>query len=245
MRRDGPWSGSPQVRRVALADFAADLDRLDVERFGPAGLVVTYSDVAELLAVLAQLAGSLTATIHADPDDPAERPRPATGRPARPLAGRLIMNGWPTGVAVCWAMHHGGPWPATTSAAHTSVGGDGRASLAGPDRLPELARRAAAGALQAANPLGLAPADPSPVRDATTSQIATEQRRTAKSREPSRSAAEPVCTASADVPVTTVPTGKVNDHQVSENGKAGRAVRAVIAAATASQPARITHTGSP
>ena len=37
-------------------------------------------------------------------------------------AGRLIWNGWPTGVAVCWAMHHGGPWPATTSAAHTSVG---------------------------------------------------------------------------------------------------------------------------
>ena len=68
----GPWIGSPQVRRVDLADFAADLDRLDVERFGPAGLVVVYPDVAELPAVLAKLAGSLTATIHADADDPGE-----------------------------------------------------------------------------------------------------------------------------------------------------------------------------
>jgi len=37
-------------------------------------------------------------------------------------AGRVIWGGWPTGVAVAWAQHHGGPWPATTASVHTSVG---------------------------------------------------------------------------------------------------------------------------
>jgi NADP-dependent aldehyde dehydrogenase len=37
-------------------------------------------------------------------------------------AGRVIFNGWPTGVAVTWAQHHGGPWPATTAPGYTSVG---------------------------------------------------------------------------------------------------------------------------
>jgi NADP-dependent aldehyde dehydrogenase len=120
---DGPWSATPQVRRVELTDFAGDLERLDIERFGPAGLVVTYRDVADLLPVLARLEGSLTATIQADLDSAADVA--AAGEVASALAGRagrLIMNGWPTGVAVCWAMHHGGPWPASTAAGHTSVG---------------------------------------------------------------------------------------------------------------------------
>ena len=68
----------------------------------------------------AVLEGSLTATIHGVESD-----YPAAARLLpllRARAGRLIFNGWPTGVAVVWAMHHGGPWPATNSAAHTSVG---------------------------------------------------------------------------------------------------------------------------
>jgi NADP-dependent aldehyde dehydrogenase len=120
---DGPWSATPQARRVELVDFAADLDLLDVERFGPAGLVVVYPDVADLLPVLARLRGSLTATIQADltsDTDIAAAREVATALAGR--SGRLIMNGWPTGVAVCWAMHHGGPWPASTAAGHTSVG---------------------------------------------------------------------------------------------------------------------------
>jgi NADP-dependent aldehyde dehydrogenase len=40
----------------------------------------------------------------------------------RRIAGRLVFGGYPTGVAVAWAMHHGGPYPASTSSAHTSVG---------------------------------------------------------------------------------------------------------------------------
>jgi NADP-dependent aldehyde dehydrogenase len=64
--------------------------------------------------------GSLTATVHAEPGDGFDLA--AVLARLRDIAGRVIYNGWPTGVAVAWAMNHGGPWPATTSAAHTSVG---------------------------------------------------------------------------------------------------------------------------
>lgn len=57
--------------------------------------------------------------MHGEPDDPdaAELVAALTGR-----AGRIIWNGWPTGVSVTWAQHHGGPYPAATSPLHTSVG---------------------------------------------------------------------------------------------------------------------------
>ena len=84
-------------------------------------VVVVYGDPAELPAVLERLDGI---TDRHDPRD--GRPRPGgRARSAEVLlrkAGRLIWNGWPTGVAVRWAMHHGGPWPASTAATHTSVG---------------------------------------------------------------------------------------------------------------------------
>ncbi|MER5648480.1 aldehyde dehydrogenase (NADP(+)) [Streptosporangium sp. NPDC002524] len=115
---EGAFAVTPQVFVTDLATFAADLPDLVEECFGPAALVVVYTDPADLPPVLERLDGSLTATIHAT--DPAE----ARGSAEVLLrkAGRLIWNGWPTGVAVRWAMHHGGPWPASTAAAHTSVG---------------------------------------------------------------------------------------------------------------------------
>ncbi|HEU5111024.1 MAG TPA: aldehyde dehydrogenase (NADP(+)) [Micromonosporaceae bacterium] len=118
---DGAWAVAPQVWRLDLATFAARVDTLTEEIFGPAGLVVSYSTVDDLLPVLSRLDGSLTGSVHAADDEPDAAA--AVGAALRPLVGRLIYNGWPTGVAVCWAMHHGGPWPASTSALHTSVGG--------------------------------------------------------------------------------------------------------------------------
>jgi NADP-dependent aldehyde dehydrogenase len=118
----GAWSVTPRVQTASLRDFAASRHRLSSEVFGPAGLVIGYPDVDALHAVLSEALpeGSLTATIHG-----VEADYPAAARLARllrPRAGRLIFNGWPTGVAVVWPMHHGGPWPATSMAAHTSVG---------------------------------------------------------------------------------------------------------------------------
>jgi NADP-dependent aldehyde dehydrogenase len=106
---------------VSASDLSAHADELLQECFGPAALVVEYADVAELEATLARLPGSLTATVHAELDSERELARRLVELLSR-RAGRLIWNGWPTGVAVTWAMHHGGPWPATTASVHTSVG---------------------------------------------------------------------------------------------------------------------------
>src|SRR5580692_3528718 len=119
----GPWGATPRVFQTSLKEFAADLAVLSRERFGPAGLVITYPSVEELLPVLAALAGNLVGTVHVDTGsaEDMELARPVTAVLAR-VAGRIVCNGWPTGVAVVAAQHHGGPWPATTVPAYTSVG---------------------------------------------------------------------------------------------------------------------------
>ncbi|HLK74446.1 MAG TPA: aldehyde dehydrogenase (NADP(+)), partial [Streptosporangiaceae bacterium] len=119
----GPWGATPRVFQITLKEFAADLAVLSRERFGPAGLVITYPSVPDLLPVLAALPGNLVGTVHADPGSPEDLD---LGRQVvavlEQVAGRIVFNGWPTGVAVVAAQHHGGPWPATTVPAYTSVG---------------------------------------------------------------------------------------------------------------------------
>ncbi len=101
-------------------------DLLLEECFGPVTVVARYTDEAEIAAVLARLPGNLSATLHLG--DAESAGTDGAGRGARllagvtPLAGRVVVNGWPTGVAVAPAQHHGGPYPATTSTS-TSVGG--------------------------------------------------------------------------------------------------------------------------
>src|SRR5579859_781833 len=119
----GPWGATPRVFQITLKEFAADLAVLSRERFGPAGLVITYPSVPDLLPVLAALPGNLVGTVHADPGSPEDLDlaRQVVAALER-VAGRIVFNGWPTGVAVVAAQHHGGPWPATTVPAYTSVG---------------------------------------------------------------------------------------------------------------------------
>lgn len=105
------------VLEIELAQFAGNDVFLD-EVFGPLTVLVRYTDLDDLLPVLRALPGALTATMHVEPDDPAAG---ALAEVLRDVAGRLVFNGFPTGVAVSWAQHHGGPWPATNSI-HTSVG---------------------------------------------------------------------------------------------------------------------------
>ncbi len=120
---EGPWAATPQVFRVSLADFVAGLPGIAAERFGPAGLVITYAAVGELLPVLARLGGNLSGVIHADPAAAADLAAATqVASVFERTVGRVVWNGWPTGVAVTWAQHHGGPWPATTDAHFTSVG---------------------------------------------------------------------------------------------------------------------------
>lgn len=93
---------------------------LHEEIFGPATLLVNCQDADELIELAGELDGQLTATIHAEPEDEA-----LSGRLLRVLqekAGRIVWNSYPTGVEVSPAMHHGGPYPATTDSRFTSVG---------------------------------------------------------------------------------------------------------------------------
>ncbi|MFF8274573.1 aldehyde dehydrogenase (NADP(+)) [Streptomyces lateritius] len=89
------------------------------ECFGPVTVVARYASREEISEILSRLPGNLTATLHIAADDDPD----AAGLLAEltPLAGRVLVNGWPTGVAVAGAQHHGGPYPATTSTS-TSVG---------------------------------------------------------------------------------------------------------------------------
>jgi NADP-dependent aldehyde dehydrogenase len=119
----GPWGATPRVFQTTLKEFAADPAVLARERFGPAGLVITYPSLEDLLPVLAALPGNLAGTVHVDTESPddlelARQVIAVLGH----IAGRVVCNGWPTGVAVVAAQHHGGPWPATTVPAYTSVG---------------------------------------------------------------------------------------------------------------------------
>ena len=93
---------------------------LGEEVFGPLGLIVRVADAAEMQAVAEALEGQLTCTLHLDDADT------ALGQTLMPVlerkAGRVLANGFPTGVEVCDAMVHGGPYPASTNYGATSVG---------------------------------------------------------------------------------------------------------------------------
>lgn len=95
---------------------------LEEEVFGPSTLAVTADDREQLLRVARQLTGHLTATIHATEEDLAAYSDLIAILEQK--VGRLIINGYPTGVEVTHAMVHGGPYPATTDSRSTSVGTD-------------------------------------------------------------------------------------------------------------------------
>ncbi|MFB7713733.1 aldehyde dehydrogenase (NADP(+)) [Streptomyces sp. NPDC056105] len=106
-----------------LATDGGDHDLLLEECFGPVTVVARYEDDAEVTSVLSRLPGNLSATVHLSENEAAGQGRGAEIlAELTPLAGRVLVNGWPTGVAVAPAQHHGGPYPATTSTS-TSVGG--------------------------------------------------------------------------------------------------------------------------
>ncbi|MFC9461413.1 aldehyde dehydrogenase (NADP(+)) [Streptomyces sp. NPDC056637] len=106
-----------------LATDGGDHDLLLEECFGPVTVVARYEDDAEITSVLSRLPGNLSATVHLSEGEAAGQGRGAEIlAELTPLAGRVLVNGWPTGVAVAPAQHHGGPYPATTSTS-TSVGG--------------------------------------------------------------------------------------------------------------------------
>ncbi|MDG4782128.1 aldehyde dehydrogenase (NADP(+)) [Micromonospora sp. WMMD961] len=108
---------APTLLEVGLPGLTAEIAD---ECFGPLLIVVRYRDVTELDAALATVPPSLTGAVHhGAADQTAVVRRLVDVLAAR--AGRIVFDGYPTGVRVSWAQHHGGPWP-STNAVHTSVG---------------------------------------------------------------------------------------------------------------------------
>ncbi len=107
------------VAVVKAEAFLADME-LQEEVFGPFSMLVLCHDAAQMSAVAKALRGQLTATLMATADDVEAHADLVDVLETK--AGRIILNGVPTGVEVSPAMHHGGPWPATTDARFTSVG---------------------------------------------------------------------------------------------------------------------------
>jgi NADP-dependent aldehyde dehydrogenase len=95
----------------------------------------------------------LTATVHASSDEHALAGR--IGDALQAVAGRLIFNAWPTGVAVAWGMQHGGPWPATTNSLFTSVGSTAIRRWLVPVSYQSWPEELLPPELQAGNPLGI------------------------------------------------------------------------------------------
>lgn len=108
---------------VPIDDVLASPHETITEVFGPFGLVVSYTDPAQLTAVAEALEGQLTATLLADDDSEEDLAVAADLVPVlADKAGRLLWNQWPTGVSVTHAQQHGGPYPATTAPGTTAVG---------------------------------------------------------------------------------------------------------------------------
>ena len=147
----GFWS-QPYLFRTT-AGVLSRTPELREEAFGPVAVIVEYEGREDLLAALTELEGQLTATIHAEAGD-----LESLGTVVRALervAGRVIFNGYPTGVAVTHAMHHGGPYPATTFPAFTSVGMTAIARFLRPVAWQDAPAELLPGELRDGNPCGI------------------------------------------------------------------------------------------
>lgn len=142
---------SPTVLTVDSERVRQNPEVLHREMFGPATVLVRYRDAAELPELASLMEGQLTATVHADDgDDTAALVDTLTGK-----AGRVLWNGWPTGVTVSYAQHHGGPYPATTSSNTTSVGTAAISRFMRPVAYQDLPDAALPPALREGNPWGI------------------------------------------------------------------------------------------
>ncbi|MPZ62747.1 MAG: aldehyde dehydrogenase family protein [Propionibacteriales bacterium] len=143
---------APTLVTVSVPDLLAAGDSLLTECFGPMSIVVEYDGDEQALAAAEAFEGNLTATLHTEDGDPVASPLLER---LRERAGRLICNGWPTGVSVTWGMHHGGPYPATTAPLHTSVGGTAIGRFLRPVCYQNVPQALLPEALRDANQLGI------------------------------------------------------------------------------------------
>ncbi|WP_417503630.1 aldehyde dehydrogenase (NADP(+)) [Microbacterium sp.] len=116
---EGANAPAPVVYDVALDAFDPE-GPLSEEVFGASSVIVRYDSVDDVLAALRRLDGQLTGTVHATDAEITDAGRVVSA--LERIVGRIVFNGWPTGVEVAGAMVHGGPYPATSEPRTTSVG---------------------------------------------------------------------------------------------------------------------------
>lgn len=143
--------GAPAVFVVSIADFLKN-PALQHEMFGPATLIVRGS-VSQIESAILSLEGQLTASLHATDQELASHTKLVQALQQR--AGRLIFNGYPTGVEVCNSIVHGGPFPATSDGRSTSVGPTAILRFVRPVAWQSFPDAALPAELQDSNPLGI------------------------------------------------------------------------------------------
>jgi NADP-dependent aldehyde dehydrogenase len=111
---------SVTVMTISAQDFLKNKEGAMREVFGPTAVVIDCASKEELLNIARSFSGTLASGIHAEVNDST---LPNELLPIlEDISGRIVWNQWPTGLAVVWAMHHGGPYPASTNPLFTSVG---------------------------------------------------------------------------------------------------------------------------
>ena len=150
-------SGDVTQARPSLFETSADVflrnGDIGQEVFGPSTVVVRCASRDEMEAVARHLDGQLTATMHGTPED--LKAHASLVSILEGKAGRLIVNGFPTGVEVCASMQHGGPYPATTDSRSTSVGTAAIHRFARPVAYQSFPQSLLPVELQDANPRGI------------------------------------------------------------------------------------------
>ncbi|HEY6505018.1 MAG TPA: aldehyde dehydrogenase (NADP(+)) [Chitinophagaceae bacterium] len=148
----GEYKGSPSLAQTTAKNFREN-SLLQNEVFGPSSLVVVCADEKELVSALQSLHGQLTGTVLGTADDLKHFQNCIDLLVSR--VGRVIYNGVPTGVEVCHAMMHGGPFPATTFAHFTSVGAEAIKRFLRPVCYQDCPQEFLPDPLKDENPLGL------------------------------------------------------------------------------------------
>ena len=110
---------SPLADVIQASDLGDSLESIGEECFGPTGVVIVYKDIREVVRILSGMEGALAGCLFAQSSD---ENAPRILNSLASMCGRVAFNAWPTGVAVTVGQHHGGPYPASTSSLHTSVG---------------------------------------------------------------------------------------------------------------------------
>jgi NADP-dependent aldehyde dehydrogenase len=149
---DGGFAAQPTLLETSFEEFAGE-DSLSEEVFGPTTLLIHCNENEEMLLAARALEGHLTATILGTEDDLNQNAELLQVLETK--VGRVIFNGFPTGVEVCHAMVHGGPYPATSDGRSTSVGSQAIFRFARPVAYQGLPQSALPAALRDGNPEGL------------------------------------------------------------------------------------------